>query len=181
MKPGIKKLIFLIVTMFAVFWSMRIVSINQEKKTVIYHDMYEKIKYDSVTVTGTDFRIFSQKEYEDFFNVKPELNNKDIMLICCQIEFENTSDTDLPWDLIFNTADNGFESLTWMSVVDPFLGRDINILKADTLEKGAKQKIWYITILDPKAFSKDTWVNIRNEKFAYVLSMEPVKEVILLE
>lgn len=167
----------------AVCWSVRIVRVNQVHRTVKHIHMGQSFDYNSCSVIPEEYHIFSVKEYKKFFGVEPSDAAAADMLLCLRFKFTNTSGDDMDWDSAMDDTSHteGFESLTWMSLKDPFIGRDVNVFKGEVFKNGASQDIWYITNVSPTLYSKKNWKNIRKEKFYYVLTTEPVKEVIDLE
>lgn len=178
-RENIKKFIIPVLAILFTAWVIRVIYINRTYAVdTVYLRLNDTIDYGDHTIIPAEARLFTLDEYEDFFGVQVDKgdiqgNSKEDKIIGLKLRIINTSEGSLPWSDVLSDIGMGFESLTWCSVSDPWLGRDINILYDDCFKTGVEIEFWLVTRVSRISFGAGSWKKLRAEDFMFTLDIYP--------
>lgn len=173
-----KRWLVLIVMILSLLWGIQIIRVNKENNVAeTCYQMQEPFEWKGMTVTPTEAHIYTLQEYNKIMGAEAQTQGNDDCIVCLKVNVVNNTGKDMGWDVIMDDFGYGFETLTWCSAYDPFLGADINIFHSEVLEAGENQDIWYATSVEKDCFKQKHWELVQSLDFYYVMSVypEPVK------
>lgn len=167
---------------FFLLWGIRVFWVNQEhaeKET--YYQMQEAFEWNGILVTPVEAHLYSLTQYNERMGVEAETSDADDYIICLKVNMVNDTGKDMEWNRLLDGFGYGFETLTWCSSIDPWLGADINVFHSEKLQNGMNQDIWFVTPISRSCFQKRNWKRLSDMDFYYVLSLYPDSVKIKLE
>lgn len=177
--------VFACLVIFVIFWIGQINKANDVDKTILEYDMGQEIEIDGFSVQATEAYLLTHEGFEQKFGysleeICPYIPDEG-KIIAAKLTVKNISNAMISWDEIMGKIELGFESLTWASANDPFIGMYVNVFYDEGLLVNKTQDVWMLTSVNKGCFKDKTWKNIAEESFYYVLSLEPKKTRIKLE
>lgn len=171
----------LILACFVALWIGKIYSINKtQKKQEIVVEQKTEVIYDDLKIREKESHIYSQRTFGQRYGIDTSYIT-DGRILCTCLEVSNISDKDKNWDDVLDILNCGFQSDTWAGAIDPCIGQQMNVLSTQRLKMGEKCLLWFSTVMLPVSFKQSTWVDLTDEDFYYVLSLNPEKKMIHLD
>lgn len=168
-----------VIALILVVWVARVIYINRVSSVeTVFLYLNDNIDCGKYTIVPSEARLFTLDDYEDFFQVDIDegeatgggANDK---IIGLRLHITNTSTESLRWDEVLSDIGYGFESLTWCSVVNPWLGKDINILYDKEFKPGVGIDYWLVTRVARSSFGNGSWKDLKAEDFMFTLDIYP--------
>lgn len=173
-----KKIGILFLLWILLLWGVRIVKVNQESKVseISFH-MQETFDWMGVKVTPMEAHMYSLEEYNDIMGAEASTEGNDDNILCLKLNVVNETGEDISWDALFDNFGYGFETITWCSAIQPYLGAEINIFYSEMFRDGTSQDIWLATTVEKDCFKKRHWDGVSEMEYYYIMSVypEPVK------
>lgn len=173
-----KKLLILFLLWILLLWGVRIVRINRESEvSEVSLQMQETFDWMGVETTPLEAHMYTLQEYNEIMGADAATDGNDDYILCLKLNVVNRTGEDISWDALFDNFGYGFETTTWCSAIQPYLGAEINIFYTETLQDGSSQDIWFATTVEKDCFKKKHWDDITGMDYYYVMSVypEPVK------
>lgn len=175
-----RKTVTILVLSIMLFWIFRIYSINQNKPEVTYYCIGDTADCGDLELYFAESHLDSPDEFAERFDVDFENIDGDYRMISLCIEVTNKSVEEIEWENIFDFLECGFESSVWASAVDPFIMSQVNRFNSNYLYPQKKQKIWFLTEVNSVCYRDESWANINDFQYNYVLSLVPKKTAVRL-
>lgn len=173
--------IFLIVWLMLI-WTIRIVNVNKrDDVSEMDISMYQTFYCDGLSITPTESHLYTVPEFQTAMGTEVETEEDDGYIVCVKFRVKNETGEALGWDTIMDSMGYGFETLTWYSACEPFLGAKINIFSSENLESNAEADVWFATQVRKECFRVKSWEKIEKNEFYYVMDVYPDPVKIRLE
>jgi hypothetical protein len=177
-------LIGIIIIILSLIFTIRYININHKYPPPVYkkHNLNEPVKYESLEVKATDFKIMNANEIQELGSVYEEIttpDDKNIKCIVAKILIKNSSARKMNLEVYPFTL----ESLGYSNGIDQGLfnvlnGKDSTMVP--DLEPNEELILLLPFTIIEKQFTKPDWDNIVKRKFQLVLSLYPEKKFIVL-
>ena len=165
-------IVFLILFGF-LLWAIRVVNLNQEKKSnVMYVEQEQEFYYGGLAIQADEFLLLNADEYEAYFGVGDDVTDNE-KAVCVRFIVRNDSENVISWDNVISVLGEGFVCKGWGSAYDPFMGAKLNKFYDEQLNPGMQQDIWIVTTVSRVCFREKTWENLSDMEFEYVVSLYP--------
>ncbi len=176
-----KKIIATITLCFLVFWTGRIISINQNSPITTYYDIGDTLDCGDLEVSFVESHLYSPEQFKERFGVESDNSDGEHKVISICISATNKSDKEANLNDIFDFLECGFEAPMWANAIDPEVTYKINSFGEEKLAPGKARKIWYITEIPKKLYRESTWNHIDENQFCYILTLSPQKIAVRLK
>ncbi len=180
MRKGKIKL-FLIVWIL-LLWTIRIINVNQRAVVEsVEISMRETFGYNGLSITALEAHLYSIPEFEAALDAEVEAGDDEFEIVCVKFRIKNETGKALGWNKVMDEMGYGFETLTWYSAIDPFLGAKINFFSLENLESGGEAEAWYATQVMKECFHEKNWKKLDENEFYYVMDLYPNPVKVKLE
>ena len=176
-----KRIIAAIAICFLVFWTGRIISINQNPPITTYYDIGDTLDCGDLEVSFVESHLDSPEQFKERFGFESDDSCGEHKVLSICINAANKSDRDADLKEIFDFLECGFESKTWSSAINPKATSKINNFGEEILAPGITRKIWYVTEVNKMCYRDSSWNNINEIQFTYVLTLSPQKIAVRLK
>lgn len=165
-------IVFLILFGF-LLWVIRVVNLNRENESnVMYVKQGREFYYGELAIQADEFLLLDSDEYSTYFGIKNDVADSE-KVACVRFTVRNDSEKTISWDDVFSVIGEGFVCRGWGSAYDPYMGAKLNKFYSEQLDSGMEQDIWIVTTVSRVCFRKETWENLSNMEFEYVVSLYP--------
>lgn len=176
-----KKLLSAITICFLIFWTGRILSINQNPPITTYYDIGDTLDCGDLEVSFIESHLDSPEQFKERFDVESDNSDGEHKVLSICLSATNKSDREADLDDIFDFLECGFEAPQWASAIDPEATRKINNFQDEKLASGKTRTIWYVTEIPKKLYRESSWKHIDENQFCYVLTLSPQKIAVRLK
>lgn len=170
-----KKIIVVITVCFLVFWTGRIISINQNPPTTAYYDIGDTLDCGDLEAVFIESHLDTPEQFKERFGIESNTYDGEHKVISICISATNKSDKEADLDKIFGLLECGFEAPLWANAIDPEITNQINNFGEEKLAPGETRKIWYVTEISKQCYKESTWNHINEYQFYYILTLSPQK------
>ena len=150
-----KKIVAAITVCLFVFWTARIISINRNPPITEYYNI------------------------GDTMDCGDSCGEHKVLSICLNVTNKSNKDADIKE--VRDFLEEGFESSSWSSAINPEVTKQINEANGESIAPGSTQKIWFVTEVNKMCFKDSTWKIIEELPFTYVLTLSPQKIAVRLD
>lgn len=176
-----KKIIAAISVFFIVFWTGRIISINQNSPITSYYDIGDTLDCGDLEVSFVESHLDSSEQFKERFGIESDNSDGEHKVLSICISATNKSDREAALDDVFDYLECGFEAPMWANAIDPEVTYKINIFGDEKLAPGKTRKIWYVTKVYKTSYKDSSWKHINEFPFTYVLTLSPQKIAVRLK
>lgn len=175
-----KKVLLAIIVCFLVFWTGRIISINQNPPITTYYDIGDTLDCGDLEVSFVESHLDSSEQFKERFGIESDDSDGEHKVLSICISATNKSDKEAALDDIFDFLECGFEAPMWANAIDPEVTLGINNFGEEKLAPGKTRKIWYVTEVPKKLYRESSWKHIEDFQFCYILTLSPQKIAVRL-
>lgn len=173
--------IFLIIWLL-LLWTIRIVNVNRNDGVINMDiSMQQIFYYGGLSIIPTESHLYTITEFQQVMDTEVETEQDDAYIVCVKFRVKNETGEVRSWDEIMDCMGYGFESLTWYSAYEPFLGVKINRFSAENLEHNEEADVWFATQVRKECFQEKNWEKIEEQEFNYVMDVYPNPVKVKLE
>lgn len=176
-----KKIIAAISVCFIVFWTGRIISINQNSPITSYYDIGDTLDCGDLEVSFVESHLDSSEQFKERFGIESDNSDGEHKVLSICISATNKSNREAALDDVFDYLECGFEAPMWANAIDPEVTYKINIFGDEKLAPGKTRKIWYVTKVYKTSYKDSSWKHINEFPFTYVLTLSPQKIAVRLK
>lgn len=176
-----KKIIVVITVCFLVFWTGRIISVNQNPPITKYYEIGDILDCGDLEVCFIESHLDTPEQFKERFGVESNTYDGEHKVISICISATNKSDKEADLDKIFDFLECGFEAPLWANAIDPEITNQINNFGEEKLAPGKTRKIWYVTEISKRCYKESTWNHINECQFYYILTLSPQKIAVRLK
>lgn len=176
-----KKVIASITVCLFVFWTARIISINRNPPITEYYNIGDTMDCGDLEVLFVESHLDSPYEFKERFGVDSDdsCGEHKVLSICLNVTNKSNKDADIKE--VRDFLEEGFESSSWSSAINPEVTKQINEANGESIAPGSTQKIWFVTEVNKMCFKDSTWKIIEESPFTYVLTLSPQKIAVRLD
>ena len=176
-----KKIVAAITVCFLVFWTGRIISINQNPPITTYYDIGDTMDCGDLEVNFVESHLDSPEQFQERFGVDSNDWDGELKVLSICISATNKSDKEADLNDIFDFLECGFEAPLWANAINPEVTSEINNWGEEKLAPGRTQKIWYVTEIPKKLYRESSWKHLEDYQFYYILTLSPQKIAVRLK
>ena len=175
-----KRIIVVIVACFLLFWTVRIISINQNPPVTTYYDIGDSIDFGDMEVNFVESHLEDPEQFKERFGFEADDSDGECKIISFCISVTNKSDKGADLSDVIERFACGFEGPRWYNAINPEVSHRINRRDEEILSSGETRKIWYVTEIPMKCFRKSTWKHIDEYQYDFVVAFFPQKIAVRL-
>ena len=143
--------------------------------------MRQTFDYNGLSITFVESHLYTIPEFEAAMDAEVEAGEDEFEIICVKSRIKNGTGKALSWDKVMDGMGYGFETLTWHSGIDPFLGAKVNFFSSEDLESGGEAEAWFVTQVMKECFREKNWKRLDENEFYYVMDLYPNPVKVKLE
>lgn len=177
-----RKIIFFLIISLFLLCIIRIVNVNmRDEFTNMDISMQQIFYYGGLSITPIESHLYTIAEFRKVMDTEMETEQDDAYIVCVKFRVKNDTGEVLGWDEIMDCMGYGFETLTWYSAYEPFLGAKINRFSAENLEHNEEADVWFAAQVRKECFREKSWEKIEEQDFYYVMDVYPNPVKVKLE
>ena len=162
-----KRIIVVIVACFLLFWTVRIISINQNPPVTTYYDIGDSIDFGDMEVNFVESHLEDPEQFKERFGFEADDSDGECKLFSFCIS-------------VIERFACGFEGPRWYNAINPEVSHRINRRDEEILSSGETRKIWYVTEIPRMCFRESTWKHIDEYQYDFVVAFYPQKIAVRL-
>lgn len=176
-----KKAVVILIAVFVIAWSVRILSINQSPPATTYYEIGDKVKCGNFELEFIESHVDDPAEFEERFGVKYENTEGDYKMISICIDVKNISDKDISIDDIYDKIGYGYESAVWRNGISPEACNLVNVYGRYFLSPGDSMKIWFLSEINKISFKKSIWEKVNEYQYIYIFTYIPQRSAVRIK
>ncbi len=169
-----RKIVIFLTSWIFLLWTIRIVIVNGSDGVINTEiSMQQSFDYRGLSITPTESHLYTITEFQKIMNADVETEQDDAYIVCVKFQVVNETGEELDWDEIMGCMGYGFETLTWYSAYEPFLGAKINRFSTENLGYNERADVWFATQVRKECFREKHRDKIGEQEFYYVMDVYP--------
>lgn len=163
-------------------WTIRIVNVNRSDGVINQEISMQQTFYSGgLSITPTESHLYTITEFQKVMDTEVETEQDNAYIVCVKFQVMNKTGEVLDWDEIMDRMGYGFETLTWYSAYEPFLGAKTNHFSTENLGHNEEADVWFVTQVRKECFKEKNWGKIDEQEFYYVMDVYPNPVKVKLE